>query len=196
MSQGEGKGTLRAFIALELPPDLKDSLGEVQQAMKRSGAEARWVRPQSIHLTLKFLGNIPSEMVPSIREAIETSARGTSPFEVRVAGTGAFPNERRPRVLWIGLDEPTGALMALQKKLEAALVPLGFGAERRPFKAHLTLARIKSPPRGGGIIKALESQKDVDLGKITVDKIVLCQSTLKPSGAVYKSLEEVALSKA
>lgn len=196
MNEGRGEGTLRAFIAVELPPALKDALGEVQQAMKGAGAEARWVRAQSIHLTLKFLGDIPSKMVPVVREAMETSAEGTSTFEVRVAGTGAFPNERRPRVLWVGLEEPTGALLELQKKLEAALTPLGFEPEGRPFKGHLTLGRIKSPPRGGGIVKALVSQKDVDLGKISVDKIVLYQSTLKPSGAVYKSLEEVALSKA
>lgn len=193
MTEGEETGTIRAFIAVVLPETVKEALGGVQQEMKQVGAEARWVRPQGIHLTLKFLGDISVEQVPSIRQAMEEAARGSGPFEVRIAGVGVFPNERRPRVIWVGLEEPTGALVSLQKSLEAALRPLGFKPEGRPFKGHLTLARIKAPGRTGGVLKAIEAQKDVDLGKMSVDKIVLYQSTLKPTGAVYAALEEVGL---
>lgn len=189
----EPKGSIRAFIAVELPQSVKEGLGLIQRAMRSEGAEAKWVRPESIHLTLKFLGNISADKVSDIRGAIEEACRGAAPMEVRVFGTGAFPNERRPRVIWVGLEEPTGGLASLQQRLEAALKPLGFEPEGRPFKAHLTLARVKSPRSAGSIARALDAQKEADLGKITVDKVVLYQSTLRPTGAVYKALEEVAL---
>ena len=196
MSQKERKDPIRAFIAVELPPPIREALGEVQRAMREAGAEAKWVRPDSIHLTLKFLGNIRAEKLSAIRSAMEAAVRGTEPLKASVAGVGAFPNERRPRVLWVGLDEPTGELEALHRRLEAALRPLGFKPEGRPFRPHLTMARIRSPARGargGAIARALDAQRSVILGKITIGRIVLYQSTLKPTGAVYTPLEEVAL---
>jgi 2'-5' RNA ligase len=191
---GKGaKDEIRAFIAVELSSSLRDTLGELQEDLKRAGVEARWVRPQGIHLTLKFLGNIAAEQVQAVRSAMEEAVHGSKPIEARAGGVGAFPNERRPRVVWVGLEEPTGALVALQKRLDAALKPLGFKPENRPFKAHLTIARIKSPGRGAEVARALADQEDVDFGKIVVDKIVLYKSTLKPTGAMYTRLEEVAL---
>lgn len=193
MSAKGGEGSIRAFIAVDLPPSLKEALGGLQDALKGAGAKARWVRPEGVHLTLKFLGYIQPDKVPAVRSAMEEAVRGTEAFEARVAGVGAFPNARRPRVIWVGLEEPTGALLSVQKRLESALVPLGFEPEKRPFKAHLTLARIKQPGRSAGVAEALEAQKGVDLGKISVEKLVLYKSTLKPTGAVYTPLEEVAL---
>lgn len=193
MSRTEGKGAIRAFIAADLPASVREALGELQGAMRGSGLQARWTRPQGIHVTLKFLGNVQPEQIPAIRAAMEEAAQGFGPMEARVGDVGAFPNEHRPRVVWVGLEEPTGGLVALHRRLEAALKPLGFEPEGRPFRPHLTLARIKAPGRAGGVVRALEAHRGVEIGKITVDRIVLYQSTLKPTGALYTALEEVAL---
>lgn len=193
MSRREGQGAIRAFIAVDLPTSVREALGDIQQAMGEAGLQARWTRPEGVHLTLKFLGNVQPDQVPAIRAAMEEATRGFRPMEVRVADVGAFPNERRPRVVWVGLEEPTGSLAGLQSRLEEALEPLGFEPEGRPFRPHLTLARIRSPGRAGGVLRALEAHRGVEIGKITVDRIVLYQSTLKPTGAVYTILEEVAL---
>ncbi|MEE8219131.1 MAG: RNA 2',3'-cyclic phosphodiesterase [bacterium] len=193
MSPRKGKGTIRAFIAVDVPPPVQEALGELQRAMEEAGLKARWIRPQDVHVTLAFLGNVPAEQVPELRAAMEEAAQGAGPMEVRVGGVGAFPNERWPRVIWVGFEEPTGGLAALHKRLEAALVPLGYEPEDRPFRPHLTVARIKVPARAGRVVHALEAHKDVDFGKITIDRIVLYQSTLKPTGPAYTVLEEVAL---
>lgn len=193
MSPRKGKGAIRAFIAVDVPPPVQEALGELQRGMEEVGLKARWVRPQDVHVTLAFLGNVPAEQVPELRAAMEEAAQGAGPLEVRVGGVGAFPNERWPRVIWVGFEEPTGGLAALHKRLEAALVPLGYEPEDRPFRPHLTLARIKVPARAGRVVHALEAHKDVDLGKITIDRIVLYQSTLKPTGPAYTVLEEVVL---
>ncbi|MDV2504162.1 MAG: RNA 2',3'-cyclic phosphodiesterase [bacterium] len=193
MSPRKGKDTIRAFIAVDVPPPVQEALGELQRGMEEAGLKARWPRPQDVHVTLAFLGNVPSEQVPELRAAMEEAAQGAGPLEVHVGGVGAFPNERWPRVIWVGFEEPTGGLAALHKRLEAALVPLGYEPEDRPFRPHLTVARIKVPARAGQVVHALEAHKDVDLGKITIDRIVLYQSTLKPTGPAYTVLEEVAL---
>jgi 2'-5' RNA ligase len=196
MTRPLGKGAIRAFIAVNLPASVKEALGELQKSMSQAGLKARWTQHMGIHVTLKFLGAVSDDRVPAIRAAMEEAAGGFRLMEARVAGVGAFPNERWPRVVWVGLDEPTGDLATLHARLEAALEPLGFEPEGRPFRPHLTLARIKVPARAGKVAQALEEHRGVDLGKITVDRIVLYQSTLKPSGALYTALEEVFLEEA
>lgn len=193
MSRKGAAGTIRAFIAVDVPPPVKEALGGLQSALQEAGIQARWVRHQDVHATLTFLGNVPAEQVVELRAAMEEAARGVDPLEARVAGVGAFPNERWPRVVWVGLEESTGGLSALHKRLEAALAPLGYEPEDRPFRPHLTLARIKVPARAGRVAQALEAHHDKDFGKITVDRIVLYQSTLKPTGPAYTPLEEVGL---
>jgi len=196
MTRPSGKGAIRAFIAVNLPASVKGALGELQKSMSQAGLKARWAQHMGIHVTLKFLGAVSDDRVPAIRAAMEEAAGGFRPMEARVAGVGAFPNERWPRVVWVGLDEPTGDMAALHVRLEAALEPLGFEPEGRPFRPHLTLARIKVPARAGRVAQALEEHRGVDLGKITVDRIVLYQSALKPSGALSTALEEVFLEEA
>jgi 2'-5' RNA ligase len=188
--------TIRTFIAIELTAPILASLGDLQSRMQRDLPPKllRWVRPEGIHLTLVFLGDIPVEQVDPIAEALTEACAGHSPFTVSVAGMGCFPNVRRPRVAWVGVEEPSGALARLQHDIEQALVPLGFRPEARAFSPHLTLGRVK-----GGGRQALEAlgayveRAKVHVGAMKVQAVHLIRSDLRPSGAVYTELTVVPL---
>jgi len=189
---------IRTFIAIELSQDLKDSLTRLQGRLKRQVPErsVRWVRPDGIHLTLKFLGDVPTLRIASISQAVETACRGCSRFTIELAGLGCFPNPRRPRVMWVGVREPTGTLVRLQKAVEGTLVELGFEPEDRSFRPHLTLGRAQrrlgrsDAQRLGELI----AQSDVGLlGRMSVASVNVIRSDLQPDGAVYTVLARAAL---
>lgn len=180
---------MRAFIAMELSEGIRRSLTEVIEDLKSGGADVRWVKPEGIHLTLKFLGDIGENMVDSLSERIEHAAGGFAPFSLRVAGTGVFPASGRPRVIWAGIEEP-GTLGILQRAVESELQPLGFPSEKRPFHPHLTLGRVRSASRLSPLLDRLNRQRDRLFGEMTVGGVVLFRSTLLPTGAVYHRLKE------
>ena len=190
--------TLRTFIAIELDEGLKDNLGRLQDRLREqmSPGSVRWVRPGSIHLTLKFLGDTPLDKVEEVKGALVEAAADASPFSFTVAGLGCFPNSRRPRVVWVGLLEPTGCLDRLRDAVEARVAPLGFPTERRSFKPHLTLGRVhrrasKSELAEIGAVVAASSIGTVD--EMAVSAVSYIRSDLKPSGAVYTTLIEAPL---
>src|SRR2546426_241206 len=129
---------MRAFIAIEIPDDIREAIAETQAKLKNTRAKVSWTKPANIHLTLKFLGEISEEQCAAVQAALTELTTHHSPFTVTVVGAGGFPSARSPRVLWIGCEEPTGVLAALQSEIEAALEKLGFPAEQRGFTAHLT----------------------------------------------------------
>jgi len=188
--------TIRTFIAIELAAPILERLGDLQSRMQRDLPPKllRWVRPDGIHLTLVFLGDIPLEQADPIAKALGEACAGHAPFTVSVAGVGCFPNIRRPRVVWVGVEEPSGALARLQHGVEQVLVPLGFRPEARAFSPHLTLGRVK-----GGGRQALEAlgayveRAKVRIGEMEVEAVHLMQSDLRPSGAVYTQLAVVPL---
>lgn len=191
--------SLRAFIAVPLPAPLLDGLARVQRALSRQvdHGTVRWVRPEGIHLTLKFLGDTPGESVPRIEAALTAVSRNAPAFTVGVGGTGCFPNPRRPRVVWIGLDEPSGRLTQLQQAIEEAMDVAGFPPERRRFTPHLTLGRINrratrtDAARVGEVVAS--RTRDDDLGQIVADHFALIRSVLKPTGAEYTTLARFQL---
>ena len=159
MSNGE-IALLRLFVAIELPDEVKQALVEAVRALRGAGVDdgLRWVRPEGVHVTLKFLGPTPPERVPAIIDALRDAVRGVAPFDLQPSGIGAFhggrsqhftreyPRESYPqniRVLWVGVHGDTAALAALADRVEGALNPLGFPREKRAFSAHLTLARVR-----------------------------------------------------
>ncbi|MEE9198911.1 MAG: RNA 2',3'-cyclic phosphodiesterase, partial [Dehalococcoidia bacterium] len=145
------RGPVRAFIAIELPTPVKRLLGrEIDRLRAALPASMRWVRPDSVHLTLKFLGAIPQEQVPAIVDSLRTACREVGPIRLRTGLLGCFPNLRHPRVLWMGVGGDTEALVALQGRVDSAVEPLGFAREGRPFVPHLTLARAKGRGAGPG----------------------------------------------
>jgi RNA 2',3'-cyclic 3'-phosphodiesterase len=188
--------TIRTFIAIELTTPILESLGDLQARMQRDLPPGllRWVRPEGIHLTLAFLGDVAVERVDPIAEALAEACAGHAPFTVSVAGMGCFPNVRRPRVVWVGVEEPSGALARLQHDIEQALVPLGFGPEGRAFSPHLTLGRVKGGSREAlAALGAYVERAKVRIGEMKVETVHLMRSDLRPSGAVYTALAVVPL---
>ncbi|MEE9402954.1 MAG: RNA 2',3'-cyclic phosphodiesterase [Desulfobacteria bacterium] len=187
---------LRAFIAISLPEPVLQGIVTAQETLKRSGLKIRWVRKEGIHLTLKFLGDIDRDSVEKISEAMERATGSFSPFTLWAEGIGVFPNLRRPRVAWVGLSGDIEILRALQRDLESQLSGLGFPKEKRPFKGHLTLGRVKGRLDGIKLQEALEDLGDFRTESFTAQSLVLFQSELRPDGAVYSRVAEVPLKSA
>ncbi len=190
--------TVRTFIAIQLPADIL-RLMKTAQAQLQAAAQpgsARWVRVDGIHLTLKFLGPVPTSQVGAITQVMVSAARNIPPFSLTIGGAGCFPNLKRPRVVWIGVTEPTGGLNSLQRSLESALTPLGYPPEGKGFQPHLTLARAArdaSPNDLRQLGEVVGAANIGTLGQFTVDQIALIESDLKPSGAEYTPLEHARL---
>jgi 2'-5' RNA ligase len=196
---------IRAFVAVELPDELKKTIAQVQAQIKGRIAreippEARiqWVRPDSMHLTLKFLGDIEETQVESIRQALASRVMTVPGFLVEVGSLGVFPDLRMPRVFWVGLSDQPGhlqGLLHLAEQVETSLETLGFLRESRPFNPHLTLARIKERSREVGKVLSDSGilKHETRLGSLPVERVSLMRSDLKPSGAVYTKLWEIPL---
>jgi len=187
---------IRAFIAIELPDAVSDALSLVQGRLRvERHPYVKWVDPGAIHLTLKFLGNIDVEKVSPITEAIARAAQGVSPFHLELGGLGAFPNLRRPNVIWVAVKGDVERLASLQREIDHFLVPFGFSPESRPFTAHLTLGRLRERASaaerqriGESLITAKPEEVPFQVGEIS-----LMRSTLTPSGAIYSRLSSVPL---
>ena len=177
---------MRTFIAVDLPAELRVELGRWQEKLRKSARGARWVRPEGIHLTLKFLGEISSAQVIEVSKILSTLPR-IAPFEIHFKGFGFFPHARRPRVLWVGI-EPCPTLEALAAQVDKSLETVGFAREQRAFKPHLTLARFRVPRPQPEIEKAISTGGPTVLGPITVREFFLFESILRSQGAAYRKL--------
>ncbi len=193
--------TVRAFIAIPLPGSLLDELSRLQHRLKGKvpHRSVRWVRPEGVHLTLKFLGDTPRDKLPTIQEALSVVARHAPACSLGVEGLGCFPNPRRPRVLWVGVQEvqgPTGRLKALWAAIEEAMKSLGYPPERHSFNPHLTLGRVRRGTSRSDLseISQLVTTARVDrLGEFDADHFELIRSVLKPTGAEYTTLASFPL---
>jgi 2'-5' RNA ligase len=183
---------MRAFIAIPLTSECRKALEETQRQLRRTNAEARWVAISSIHLTLKFLGETPEEMIPQLAESIEEAARETASFELRTQELGCFPNERNPRVIWRGLGGETNALAQLQEKIEAACSAYGFAPEDREFRPHLTLGRVNGKRNLQQLIDCIKMGAGLEQSFLA-DRLNIYRSVLKPQGAAYTVLKTINL---
>ena len=188
----EGPPQLRLFVACELPDDVRQALAAVQDDLKRQGAGGlRWARPEGIHVTLKFLGGVDASRLEAITSAL--AAAVPEPFELRLSasgGLGGFGGARL-RVVWVGLEGDVGPLAALAGRVEAALAPLGFPQERRPFAAHLTLARAPDQATGEErrrLAALLKRYRPPPLPSMILTEVSLMRSVLGPGGSVYHRL--------
>ena len=189
---------VRAFIAVELPQVTRDALAEAQARLSQHAprGSVRWVKPDNIHLTLKFLGQVPTAQIDTIALALKRAVSGLRVFPFEVMNAGCFPDAQRPRVIWVGVDEPTGALHTLQRAVESAVAPLGYPTESRAFQAHLTLGRTARDVKPSDLHKLGElvaSTKVGLLGHVHADEVVLFQSELAPGGSVYTALARLPL---
>jgi 2'-5' RNA ligase len=193
---------IRTFIATDMPGESRRALRVLQDRL-RSGSPSstgrvKWVDPDSIHLTLKFLGGIEAGMVPRVLDVMAGAVRDVKPFPVELKGLGAFPNLSRVRVVWVGLAGEIEKLALVQKRIEAGLAPLGFPAEERAFSPHFTLGRVREQAslderrRLGELIAATTFEAG---GRFTVDALHLMKSQLTREGPIYSRLGSVELAK-
>lgn len=190
-------GEIRSFIAIELPNDVKSSLAILLNNLKPGNeSSVKWVAPGSIHLTLKFLGNIPENKVIDITQAIEKSIKGISSFTLALHQLGGFPNLRSPRVVWVGISGDIEVVTRLQKNIDRAMIPLGFQGEKRGFSPHLTLGRVRDKVTSKEKLELrtrIESQGVKNPSPFSVNEISLMKSTLARSGAIYDRLVTIPL---
>ena len=186
----EDEKKIRSFLALDPPEEVLREIGAVQNRLRKLiEGDIRWVRPEGIHLTLKFFGDISGGDVANIATVVEKAAEGERPFSLAVIGAGVFPDPHRPRVLWLGMNGDVERLLAFQKGVEQALLQIGFPREERPFRPHLTLGRIKTSRGLIGLARALEKGEEYTAGQFVASGLSLIQSELTPRGAVYTKLK-------
>ena len=185
--------TIRAFIAFHVPPDVKALLAQVQEQLAHPGLKVTWVRPEAMHLTLKFLGDTPEEQTPAIIAAMREAGAAVRPFTLHLIELGGFPNLNYPRVLWAGWKDESGMLNVLRENLEERLAALGITRDARAFTPHLTLGRVKSVQRRGPLLRQAHAAQQKAHAEAPVDAFSLMRSELNPGGAIHTVLETVKL---
>ncbi len=183
---------IRCFVAIEIDDAIKSELSSVIEELKPFGTGIRWVRPENLHLTLKFLGEVSEERIPKIEKVLEVVAAQSRPFSLRVRGTGTFPEKKRPRVIWAGIED-SEKLFQLQKAIEKALSGLGFKEEQREFTGHITLGRVKEFLDQQRLLSILLRFKEKEFGIINVKEFSLMKSELRPDGARYERIRRYML---
>jgi len=193
------KNTFRLFISINLTPDLLAALTDLQSQLKHQLAPQplRWTRPEGVHLTLKFLGDTETGRIEEIVRALQQAVEPHQAFELGIGGLGCFPNRRKPRVLWVGVQDPDERLRHLAASMDDAIAELGWKRENRPYTGHLTLARVKKYANNQDKQTLAELLFSVDvedkLGVLPVQTVHLMRSQLRPDGAVYTSLITTSL---
>lgn len=185
--------SLRTFIALPLPASVRDHIRTLQDGLRTKGFRMRWAKPENIHLTLKFLGNVAPGDIDGIAGAMAETVRFTPAIHLGAKGLGVFPGINRPRVLWVGLKGETGSLIEIQKRLDEHLEAVGFPRDTRAFKGHLTIARVKGRLNSKALAEAMAAFGEVESAPFTAEEMILYRSELKPDGAVYTRIESVSL---
>ena len=197
---------VRTFIAIELDETINAALADLQGQLKAKipQGSVRWVKPGGIHLTLKFLGDVPANRIEEIERALTQACAGFPAFSLSVGGLGCFPNPQRPRVVWVGVQEESGTLARLQKAIEDGMEKLGFAPEGRRFHAHLTLGRVRRRTSSGDVRRLGRLVKESDIGQTSASSVEplgqmearavsLIKSDLRPTGAVYTRLAAAGL---
>lgn len=186
---------MRCFVAIEVPDDVRAALGGAQTRLREASprADVRWSDPAKLHLTMRFLGEVTLETAAAVGVAVEAVAARHAPLRLEASGLGAFPGPGRPRVLWAGIGGDLRGLGLLAAEVERALVPLGFPLEARPFRPHLTLARVRSPRGVAAVIAAFGAVGPGSFGAWTADALTLFRSHLHPTGSIYEPLAHVPL---
>ena len=184
---------MRAFIALELPVNIRDSISQLQQRLRQSGAKVSWVKPENFHLTLRFLGDVTAQQIVMLTEELPDACTASPPLQLSIGELGFFPNARRPGVVWVGLTAETGDLSGLQQAIESAAQRIGLKPENKHFHAHITLARIRDHRRAGTLIDAVHAEEDFTGDAFTIGNVALFSSELNPKGAIYHRIKEFPL---
>lgn len=190
---------MRCFIAIELEKKLVNRLDKLQQRLIKephmNDRAVRWVRPSDIHLTLNFLGDVEDRAITELCRTVDTAVENIQPFEFEMAEYGCFPATGAARVLWAGVEDPTGRLVELQKTIENAIAPLEFRPENRKFRPHLTLARVKQSELGRNIAEQLQKSTNLPFqpARQAVSQVTVFQSSLTRNGPIYTAIHHSTL---
>ncbi len=189
--------TIRAFIAIDPPPALQQELGALQQALKL-GRAVRWTRAEQIHLTLKFLGEIPAQSAAELGAALRRGCETLAPFTLHIDGLGCFPNPKKPRIIWAGLAGDLDALRELARRVDYESITISGHSEEREFVPHLTLGRVKDVPfremqRVGQALRSVEQALPLPGTSWRVEHLALMRSELTPKGAIHTELTRIEL---
>jgi len=187
--------TIRAFIAIPLEPKIQHAIECVQDHLKKTNSDVKWVTPKNIHITLKFLGDVDTEQINSVKQTLANLFQNTRSFKVELSRLGAFPNIDRPRTLWVGLKDSKQRLSRIAVSLEKALGKIGFQGDQKSFSPHITIGRIRSSKNISALSKSMSNYQISENCTQNISKIILFQSNLCPDGPIYKSLYQIKLKK-
>lgn len=183
---------MRTFIAIEIPSEIRSALAALQTELRRAGADVGWTRPENIHLTLKFLGEVDERRIMEIEKVCVSSATGFQPFTLSLDDTGVFPNARQPRILWAGLAGEIEKAAEMQRRLDERLALIGFEREEKAFRPHLTIGRVKSNRKTRELLALADAHRLPALSFV-VTEIVLMKSELHPARARYTLMTRASL---
>jgi RNA 2',3'-cyclic 3'-phosphodiesterase len=183
---------MRTFIAIEIPSEIKSALAALQIKLRRAGADVSWTKPENLHLTLNFLGEVDERRIVEVEKACVLSADEFQPFTLSLKNAGVFPNERQPRVLWAGLSGDVGNVVELHRRLDERLAMIGFKRDEKKFHPHLTIGRLKSNKKIRELL-ALAHAYQLPALSFVVSEIVLMKSELHPAGAEYTPIAKTGL---
>jgi 2'-5' RNA ligase len=192
-SEKKQSDLVRAFVAIEVNEEVRAALTDTQRKLKKSDAHVSWVKAENIHLSLAFLGDIFPRQVKGMSESLDEIGETCGSFAMEVAGVGSFGAAQKPRVIWAGIEEPPEELIEIQGYVATAAEGLGIPVDKRPFRPHITLGRVRSGRNVDALTSAMASVKNTRHGSVEVRRILLMRSVLKPQGAEYSILHETAL---
>jgi 2'-5' RNA ligase len=184
----ENQRVIRTFVAVGLDEELRSGISAVAERVKKLAPNVKWVAPGNLHVTLKFLGNVREDRIAGIGAALDEVAREIVAFDLSVSGLGVFPNPRKPRVVWVGIEEGRDQLVALAGAVEDRLARAGFEKESKPFKTHITIGRVKEGRPVGDLTDGLAGIDADKIGAQRVDSVIVMESMLKPEGPEYTPL--------
>jgi 2'-5' RNA ligase len=186
---------VRCFVAVDVPAEVRARLTAVTERLRRATprADVRWSGADTMHVTLKFLGEVEDARIVDVTGALAMVAAAQRPLALGARGLGGFPSNSRPRIVWAGLTGQVERLGALAQAVDRALAGLGFPPEQRPFQGHLTIGRVRSPRGAERLAAVLRAEAETSFGAWTVDELVLYRSLLRPTGAVHEARARLAL---
>jgi 2'-5' RNA ligase len=188
------KQLIRTFIAVEIEASIRRAAVKLIDRLRQAGGDVKWVEPENLHLTLKFLGDLGADGVARVCRAVQRAVAGVPPFEIEIRGAGAFPNASRPQTIWLGAGEGEQPMAEVSERVESALEPLGFRRESRPFRTHLTIGRVRRDGgRTAGLGPALDEMAGYEAGRMPVEEVVVFSSQLLRTGPVYEALGRAPL---
>ena len=183
---------IRAFLAIRPADEVIEKLLELQSTLGDAGADVRWVARDALHLTVHFLGDVREHELPEIERGLREGLHALAPFDVECRGLGLFPNQKRPRVVWVGLAGD--GIVRLAESVETVLSPLGFPPEERDFTPHITLGRMRSARGTEGLVRALKTHAELGFGMSRIEQVILYKSQLRSDGSVYTPIVTLPLS--